>query len=271
MGRPEPRRWTDLGVTRWLVIALGLVAAWQAIVWGSGAPHYILPAPGRVARAWVEHLPLLGQHALVTAAEIGAGLVLGVVLGAGSALVIGHRPVTRRWLLPVLIASQAIPVFALAPVLVLWLGYGMGSKVAMATMIIFFPVTAAFLDGLQRTEPGWVDLARTMTFRRGPDGTPGEDRLAILRHVRVPAALPSLASGIRVATAVAPIGAVVGEWVGSSAGLGYLMLHANARLQIDLMFAALLTLALIAVTLWFCVDGALRRLLPWQPDALSRP
>ena len=125
--------------------------------------------------------------------------------------------------MPLLVVSQAL-LFALAQLLVLWLGYGMASKVAMAVLIIYFPVTAAFLDGLRRTEPGWVELARTMDA----------SGRAILAQVRVPAALPALASGLRVAAAVAPIGAVVGEWVGSSAGLGYLMLHANARMQVDL-------------------------------------
>jgi putative hydroxymethylpyrimidine transport system permease protein len=249
------------------VVAGGLVGIWQLVVWATDAPHYILPAPLAVARALVGGAALIGGHLVVTATEIGLGLVLGVILGCTAALAIGHLRGARGWLLPVLVASQAVPVFALAPVLVLWLGYGMASKVAMATLIIFFPVTAAFLDGLRRTEPGWVDLARAMT------ATPGApaDRLAVLRHVRVPAALPSLASGIRVATAVAPIGAVVGEWVGSSAGLGYLMLHANGRLQIDLMFAALLTLAVFAVALWFGVDALLRHLLPWQPDSFNPP
>jgi putative hydroxymethylpyrimidine transport system permease protein len=93
--------------------------------------------------------------------------------------------------------------------------------------------------------------------------------LATLRHIRLPAALPALASGVRVATSVAPIGAVVGEWVGSSSGLGYLMLHANARMQVDLMFAALLTLAIFAVALYFFTDGLLRRALPWQPETLT--
>jgi putative hydroxymethylpyrimidine transport system permease protein len=159
--------------------------------------------------------------------------------------------------LPVLVISQAMPVFALAPLLVLWLGYGIGSKVAMATLIIFFPVAAAFSDGLRRTDPGWLDLARTMNA----------GRWAVLRHVRIPAALPALASGLRVAAAVAPIGAVVGEWVGSSAGLGFLMLHANARMQVDLLFAALITLAALALALFFAVDALLRRALPWQPDS----
>jgi putative hydroxymethylpyrimidine transport system permease protein len=147
-------------------------------------------------------------------------------------------------------------VFALAPLLVLWLGYGLGSKVAMATLIIYFPVASAFLDGLRRTEPGWLDQARVMNA----------GRLATLWHLRLPAALPALASGLRVAAAVAPIGAVVGEWVGSSAGLGYLMLHANARMQIDVMFAALALLAVFSVALYRLVDTAMRRLVSWQAE-----
>jgi putative hydroxymethylpyrimidine transport system permease protein len=192
----------------------------------------------------------------LTLAEIVLGLILGTVLGCLSAMTMAYFRPARRWLLPVLVVSQAIPVFALAPMLVLWLGYGMASKVAMATLIIYFPVTTAFHDGLRRTDPGWLDLATTMNA----------GRWAVLRHVRIPAALPALASGLRVATAVAPIGAVVGEWVGASAGLGYLMLHANARMQVDVMFAALATLAFMAVALYFSVDGLLRRALPWQPE-----
>lgn len=241
-----------------VIIALGLLALWQAVVTLAGLPHFILPSPLAVANAWIAQYALILGHAAQTLAEIVVGLALGTLLGCGLALAMSYLRPARRWLLPVLVASQAIPVFALAPLLVLWLGYGMGSKIAMATLIIFFPVASAFFDGLRRTDPGWLDLARTMNG----------SRWRVLRHIRLPAALPALASGLRVAAAVAPIGAVIGEWVGSSAGLGYLMLQANARVRIDLMFAALLTLALLAVALYFAIDAALRRLLPWQPDTL---
>ena len=239
-----------------LIVLMGLVLLWQAIVWISGSPPYILPGPGRVLVAWVDHAGIIAGHALVTFAEILLGLLLGTVLGAVSALCLAYFRPARPWLMPLLVISQAVPVFALAPLLVLWFGYGMASKVAMAVLIIFFPVTASFYDGLRLTDPGWLDLGHTM------NGT----RLSILRHVRLPAALPAFASGLRVATAIAPIGAVVGEWVGSSAGLGYLMLHANGRMQIDLMFAALLTLSLFAVALYFTIDAGLRRALLWQAD-----
>ena len=245
-----------MSLLRPVIILLALAGLWQAVVWISDAPAYILPGPARVAVMLAARWPELLEHAALTVAEILLGLVLGTLLGIASALVIAWFRPARHWLMPILVVSQAIPVFALAPILVLWLGYGMASKVAMATLIIYFPVTAAFFDGLRRTEAGWLDLARTM----------GGSRLSILRHIRIPAALPSLTSGLRVATAVAPIGAVVGEWVGSSGGLGYLMLQANARMQIDLMFAALFVLGVFAVGLYYAVDWALRRVLPWQAD-----
>ena len=246
-------------ILRPILVFAGLLMAWSLLVRITGVETFILPGPERVAVALIERWALLLDHALVTAAEILLGLLLGTALGVSSALAVTAAPRARPWVLPVLVVSQAIPVFALAPVLVLWLGYGLASKVAMATLIIFFPVTAAFLDGLRRTETGWLDLARTMNAPRH----------AVLFRIRLPAALPALASGLRVATAVAPIGAVVGEWVGSSAGLGHLMLHANARLQIDLMFAALLVLALLAVGLYFSVDALLRRAVPWQSEVMA--
>jgi len=240
-----------------LVILLGLLIVWQAAVWLSDVPHFMLPGPGAVLAVLRERYVVLAGHTLVTVSEILLGLLFGTALGATSALLMAYFRPARAWLMPVLVVSQAIPVFALAPILVLWFGYGLAPKVVMATLIIYFPVTAAFHDGLRRTDPGWLDLAQTM----------GATRWSMLRHVRLPAALPAFGSGLRVAAAVAPIGAVVGEWVGSSAGLGYYMLLMNGRVQTAAMFAALFILALVAVAIYFAVDVALRLALPWQPDS----
>ncbi|EFH10221.1 ABC transporter permease [Pseudoroseomonas cervicalis] len=244
---------------RALLAALGLLLGWEAYVRLSGVPPFLLPSPWRVGVVLVERWDILWGHALTTLTEIVLGMLIGSLAGMAVALLLAAWRGGRRWLLPLLIASQAIPVFAIAPLLVLWLGFGLASKVAMASIIIFFPVATAFYDGLRRTEPGWLDLAATM----------GASRFAVLWRIRVPAALPGLASGLRVAAAVAPIGAVVGEWVGASAGLGYVMLQANGRSQTDMMFAALAILAGMAMALWFITDKALRAMLPWQPDQLS--
>lgn len=239
------------------VVGAGLLLIWEAVVLVTEVPAFLLPSPARVLNAlWARQDIILG-HAAVTLSEILAGLLIGGCAGVAAALLLAAFAPARRWLLPVLLVSQAIPVFAIAPLLTLWLGFGMASKVAMAAIIIFFPVASAFQDGLRRTDPGWLDLARSM----------GASRAAILFRIRVPAALPALASGLRVATAVAPIGAIVGEWVGASAGLGYLMLHANARSQADVMFAALAVLAAIALMLWFLVDAALRAAIPWSRES----
>lgn len=239
-----------------VVIAGGLVLIWTAMVGLTGVPRYILPSPKQVAGAIWTHAGALWGHFLVTAFEMLMGLMIGTALGVLSAIcMIAFRP-AKRWLLPVLVISQAIPVFALAPILVLWLGYGMGSKISMAVLIIFFPVMAAFYDGLRRTDPEWLELARVMNA----------SNISLLWHIRVPAALPALASGMRVAASVAPIGAVVGEWVGASRGLGFYMLYTNARMQTDVMFAALAVLALAALLLYFSIDRLMSRLVYWQHE-----
>lgn len=238
---------------RLLCITVGLLVLWQMIVWVTDVPRFILPSPLLVLQTLYTQWALIVEHSWVTLLEIILGMLLGSLLGFVSALLLQAVKPIRPWLLPVLIVSQAIPVFALTPILMIWLGYGMLSKVVMAGLIIFFPVASACYDGLRQTPHAWLDLAQTMQASAWRQ----------LFYIRLPAALPSLASGLRVAASVAPIGAVVGEWVGSSAGLGYLMLQANARMQVALMFACLFVLAILALILYFSIDFSLKRMMPW--------
>jgi putative hydroxymethylpyrimidine transport system permease protein len=246
-----------MNLLRPLITFLGFLAVWWVLTRATALPAFMLPAPADVAQALWQQRDLLFSNTLTTLTEILLGLLFGTLFGGLSAIAIVASPVLQRWLMPVLVVSQAIPVFALAPLLVLWLGFGITSKVVMAVLVIFFPVTANFADGLRRTDPGWLDLARTM------NASPW----AMLRHVRLPAALPAFASGLRVATAVAPIGAIIGEWVGASSGLGFVMINANARIETNVMFAALFILAVMAIVLYVLVDRALRALLRWSPDS----
>jgi putative hydroxymethylpyrimidine transport system permease protein len=239
---------------RLIILGCGLLLFWQALVLVTGAPHYILPGPMPVLSALINHWSALLVHLRTTVTEIVLGILLGSFFGVTTALTMTLLPLLKRWMLPVLVISQAVPVFALAPILVLWFGYGMASKVAMAVLIIFFPVTSSFYYGMQRTEPQLLELARIM----------GGRPLAIMRYIIIPSALPAFASGMRVAAAVAPIGAVVGEWVGSSAGLGFYMLHANARMQIDVMFAALTVLSGVSLLLYFFIDFTMEKLIFWE-------
>jgi len=241
-------------IYRITIISAVLLLGWQLIVLFSGSPPYILPGPLPVIQAVFNHWPELWIHLQTTVIEIVLGLLIGTLLGSSSALLMTLSPLLKRWMLPVLVISQAIPVFALAPVLVLWLGYGLASKIAMAVLIIYFPVASSFYYGMQRTDPDLLELGRIM----------GASTPALLRFIIIPTALPAFGAGLRVATAVAPIGAVVGEWVGSSSGLGFYMLHANARMQIDNMFAALAVLAIVSLALYFFIDAIISRVIFWE-------
>jgi putative hydroxymethylpyrimidine transport system permease protein len=240
-------------------VAAAILLIWQAAILIFAPPPFMLPPPLRVWRALVSRPELLTRDAVATLIETLVGLVTGAVAGAGLALVMAFLPPLRRLLMPVLIVSQAFPVFAIAPLLVLWFGFGIGSKIVMATIAIFFPVASAFHDGLTRTDGGLLDLSRLYRARHWQE----------VVHFRIPDALPALASGLRVAAVYAPVGALIGEWVGASSGLGYAMLMANGRAQTDVVFAALAILAAMAVLLRAAVDAATRHIAPWAPETLS--
>jgi putative hydroxymethylpyrimidine transport system permease protein len=216
-----------------------ILAIWQGIIWATDLPKFLLPSPVQVLSALWSNKESIAWHASVTTSEVLLGLLLGAALGAITAIQLAASPMARYFIKPILVLTQALPVFALAPILTLWLGYGLWSKIVMAVLIIYFPVASAFFDGLMRTQPGWMDLGRVMGAR------PHQ----LLWRIRIPAAIPALGSGLRLAAVYAPIGAVIGEWVGASQGLGYLMLLANGRVKTDLMFAALLVLAVLTLIL----------------------
>jgi putative hydroxymethylpyrimidine transport system permease protein len=243
-------------ILRGLLVTAGLICLWQCIVMIFQLPPYILPAPYAVLKTLISHQQLILHESLVTIIETLAGLILGILFGCCTALLMAYLRSARQWLLPVLLISQALPTFAIAPLLVIWLGFGIASKIIITILMLFYPVTSAFFDGLQRTPPGWLDLAATMNA----------SKWRVFWQIRIPAALPALASGVRVAAAIAPIGAVVGEWVGSSHGLGYMMLTANARMQIDLMFAALFSIIVFSLLLYYVVGKILSLLIRWQPE-----
>lgn len=241
---------------RRLVVALALIALWWGVVAALRVPPFFLPGPDRVAAALLARAPELLAAAGITGLEIVLGLIVGVVVGVATASLMALVPWSGRLLSPIIVVIQTLPVFALAPLLVLWLGFGLASKIVMATLVIFFPVAASVHDGLLRTDPGLLDLAR---LHRA-------SRWATFRLLRWPAARPALVSGLRMAATVAPIGAVIGEWVGASSGLGLLMMHANARMQTDVLFAALAVLATMALLLRAAVDRLTLDWAPWAPE-----
>ncbi len=241
---------------RSFIVLICLGGVWQGIIWAFHVPNFILPSPASVFSALYEHHSVLWQQTQTTALEVFYGLLLGLAMGLFSSLLLIAIPSLQLWFWPILIFSQAIPVFALAPILMLWLGYGMASKIVMAALIIYFPITTCAYDGLKQTPKGYLDLAHTLNA----------SRWQTLWRIQLPAALPYVASGLRMAVIFAPIGAVIGEWVGASAGLGYFMLQANAKMQIASLFAAVFILALFSIALYFITHTLLKRLIPWHSD-----
>ena len=242
---------TQAAVTLCVLLAVW----WLGVTIFEPAP-FILPGPERVFATLWNQFPMLAGHAWITLQEIILGLLLGTFLGVATALTMTALPLAKRYVLPVVMASQALPVFAIAPLLILWFGLGLGSKIAMATLIIYFPVASALSDGLTRADGNLIDLARLCNA----------SRWQTLIHFRLPAAMPSLASGLKVAATIAPIGAIVGEWVGAAGGIGYVINQANARMQTDTVFAGLIVLIFMVVVLRLIIDKALDHFIHWVPD-----
>ncbi len=236
-----------------MLIFCVILLLWQLFVWAFQIQAFILPSPKQVFISLFQNWQLILTNALPTIIEILAGFLLGAFSGFLAALWIMYFRWAKSWFLPILIISQALPIFAIAPLLVIWFGYGMLSKMLISALMLFFPVASAFYDGLRNTPKEWLNIGQIM----------GGSSWQVLCRIKLPAALPSLGTGLRVAASFAPMGAVIGEWVGSSKGLGFLMITANARLQIDLVFAVLLVLIALALMLYFSVDGILKRLIFW--------
>lgn len=237
-----------------------VLAGWEIAVRAFGIPFYILPAPSRIAGVLVADRALLLGEAAVTLGEVMVGFAIAFIVGVMLALAIFSSRTVERAVYPLVIASQTVPVFAIAPLLVVWFGYGMLSKVVMAALIVFFPIVVNTVDGLRAADPDIVNLLKVLGAR------PAQ----IVRRVRVPAALPFVFSGTRIAIATSVIGAIIGEWVGSTRGLGYLMIHANAQLHVDLVFAVIVYLSVMATALFWTVSLVEWTALPWRRAGLAQ-
>ena len=229
------------------------VAGWELAAQAGWVEDYLLPAPSEVARALVEDRALLLDDAWVTGQEVLLGFALALVAGVTIAVALHLSSLARRAVYPLVVASQAVPVIVIAPILVIWFGFGMTPKLIVVALICFFPITVNTLDGLRAVEPAHVKMMRTL----------GAGRWAMLRRLELPAALPYLFSGAKVAVAVAVIGAVFGELVGSDAGLGHVIQVGMAQLLTARVFAAVLLLSAMAIALFGLVSLAERRAVPW--------
>ncbi len=242
-----------------IVALLGAALLWEGAVRFFQLPLWYLPAPSHVAVTVVKNLHLILPSAGITALETLLGLAIGVAIGMALALGMGASRWLAQALSPLAVVSQAIPFMALAPLMMIWFGFGITSKVAMAAITIFFSVTAAFYEGLRRADENLIDLAKLY----------GASPWQVLFNIRVPAALPHLCAGLKLAAAYAPLGAIAGEWVGSDGGLGIMMTYHNARMQTDMVFAAMVVLIVFCLSTWLLMSLFTRHLLRNFPDTLN--
>jgi ABC-type nitrate/sulfonate/bicarbonate transport system permease component len=237
-----------------LLLFLFFFLLWETGVSLFSIPAYILPAPHKIFTLLLRNWSLFLHHTLVTLKEVLLGFIFAFFWGISTALLIFYSKLMERTLYPIVIASQTIPVFAIAPLLILWFGYGVAPKVIMAAIIVYFPIVVNTVDGLRSVDPDAVNLLRIL----------GAGEREILFKVRVPSMLPFLFSGTKIGISVSVIGAVIGEWVGATEGLGYLMIHANAQLRVDILFTAIIVLSLMAVLLFGIVRFIEYISLPWK-------
>lgn len=238
-----------------IVVAFAVfLAIWQLVVVVSGFPPFILPAPGAVFARWATAWTAgtLAPHVVATLQEVA----LGFAVGAGFALLAGYAlarsALIERLLSPYLVAAQATPILALAPLMALWFGPGLAGKVLICALIVFFPVAVATMVGIRSVDAGLLELGRSLRATRRQ----------VLTTLEIPAALPSILGGMRVGVTLAVVGAIVGEWAGAERGLGVLInLARGSMFDIPLMFATLLTIALVGIVLYLLVVLVERRLV----------
>jgi putative hydroxymethylpyrimidine transport system permease protein len=255
---------------RWLppiVIVAVLLGLWQlaasldVIANALNIEPFLVPSPSEIAQSLWADRSLLLDNGWVTLQEVLAGFGLSVVAGVTFAAVLHLSPTLRRAFYPLLVASQTVPIVVIAPILVVWLGFGIGPKLAIIALICFFPITVNTLDGLRSVDPDLMKMMRTLDA----------SRLQTFRRIEGPSALPYFFSGAKIAVAVAVIGAVFGEWAGSSSGLGHLIQQASAQLQTARTFAAVVVLSALAIALFGLLAVIERRVAWWGPGSTRTP
>jgi NitT/TauT family transport system permease protein len=259
-GRRTNRRRASL-LAEWPPVAafVAIAVGWELAVRLTNTPAYIVPLPSAVIARTVESLPLLASEALVTLAEAIGGLLVASVVALLAAVAMASGRWAERVMFPLAVAVKVTPMVAVAPLLVLWLGFGPAPKVIVAALISFFPILSNALTGFRSVNP------RALEFLRSVDASPGE----IFVHLRVSHALPYLFSAYKVATSLSVVGAVVAEWVGADRGLGHVIILASSNLDMTTLAAAVLVLAGIGIGLYLFVDRLERRLLFWHESVLT--
>lgn len=247
-------RWLISPATRPFWLLLMLVVLWDLVIRVFDIKPYLVPTPWAVARTLVSEWPMLWRETLPTLYATLGGFAASVVVGVPIAMWISYSRLVESFVYPLLVFSQSIPKVAIAPLFVVWFGFGIVPKVIAAFLLGFFPVVVATVQGFKSVESDVIDLARSM----------GASPLKVFLKFRLPTALPSIFSGLKVSVTLAVVGAVVGEFVGSNSGIGYVLQKANGTFDLPLMFAGLVILSMVGVLLFLAIELVERALLPWH-------
>lgn len=231
-----------------------ILLVWQLACVLGLMPDYMLPSPAKVAGAFFTNFGVLMDHARVSLLESFLGLGIGVLLALALTAVMDRFGVVYKMAYPLMVITQAVPVVAIAPLLVLWLGYGMAPKVVLIVIVCFFPIAVGLLDGLKSADPDQMNLLRAM----------GASRWQIFRHIKFPGALPGFFSGLKVSVSFSIIGAVVAEWLGGDKGLGVYMTRVRKSYAYDKMFAVIFLVVAISLLLMWLVGFVEKRAMPWK-------
>lgn len=226
------------------VFLLVLLAIWETVVRFFHIPLYVLPSPVQVVQTLFGEAGTLWGHALVTTMEAFAGIAIALVLALVLGVVMDRFPVVRQGLYPILVVTQTVPMIVLAPILIIYMGFGVAPKILTVVLMCFFPVAVSFSDGLSQVDEEYVHLVRSY----------GTGKWGAYRLVKIPAAIPSLLSGLKVAATYSISGAVVGEWIGSQRGLGYYLLRVKNGYMLDKVFACVLVIIFLSL----CMNGVIR-------------
>src|SRR3954468_5279187 len=256
--RPLQRaRWQRVLLSAWVrpvLLVILLLVVWDLAIRIFRIPPYLIPSPWSVVRQLVNEWPRLLKESIPTTYATLGGFAMSIAFGIPMALVIAYSRTVESFVYPLLVFSQSVPKIAIAPLFVVWFGFGIIPKVIAAFMLGFFPVVVSTVMGFKSVEPDMVDLARSMKA----------SRLDTFMKIHFPQALPALFSGLKVSVTLAVVGAVVGEFVGSNSGIGYVLQIANGNFDLPLMFAALVILSLIGVVLFVAIDMIERWAIPWH-------
>lgn len=233
-----------------------LLVIWQLLCMGGVLPSYMLPSPWQVVLAFVGDFPLMAQHMWTTLFEAFAGLGIGIILGFVVAFFMQQFHALYRAFYPILVITQTIPTLAIAPLLVLWLGYNTAPKITLVVIMTFFPITVGLLDGFKEADPDAVRLLQTM----------GASRRQIFFHIMLPSGMGHFFAGLRMSVSYAVVGAVVAEWLGGFSGLGVYMTRVKKSYAYDRMFAVIFLITAISILLMKLVDLAQYFMMPWKRD-----